>query len=119
MEAGADVSAMRVEMVHHVGQNKSHVVQGAQKEVGYVEQKTGKIIKENRAVVVYEAQVNCVNIQTHASAAVSQVQEAARAATSSNDAPVQEGSSKTMQIADEIYVITKMRFHCRHTTFCL
>ena len=32
METGADVSAMRVEMVHHVRQNKAHVEQEAQRE---------------------------------------------------------------------------------------
>ena len=107
MEAGADVSAMRVEMVQHVRQNKAHVVQEAQKEVSahkiYVEQTAGKIIEENKAAVVHEAQVLCANIQTHASAAVSQAQEAAHAATSSKDAAVQEGISKTMQAADELY----------------
>ena len=52
MEAGADVSAMRVEMVRHVQQNKEHVVQEAQKQVSahmiHVEQTAGKYLKQRQ-----------------------------------------------------------------------
>ena len=87
IEAVADVSAMRVEMVHHVRQNKEHVVQEAQKQVSahmiHAEQTAGKVLEEKAAAVVQEAQVHCANIQSQANVAGSQAQEAAHAASSS------------------------------------
>ena len=51
--------------------------------------------------------MHCTTIQSQASVAVSQAQEAAHAATSSKEAAVQEGISKTMQTVDEIYAVRK------------
>ena len=73
----------------------------------HVEQTAQKIIVDKTAAVVQEAQVHCANVQSQASAAVSQAQEAAHAAASFKEAAVQEGINKTMQTADETYEITK------------
>ena len=67
LEAGADASAMIMEMIHHIRQNKEHAVQEAQKQASapmiHVEQTAGQIIQQQAAGVVQEAKVHCANIQ--------------------------------------------------------
>ena len=68
LEAGADASAMRVEMIHHIRQNKEHVVQEAQKQASahmiHVEQTAGQIIQQQAAGVLQEAKVHCKKSRT-------------------------------------------------------
>lgn len=111
LAAGADVSALKDEIIHHIEQNKAIAEQKAQQQasayVANVENTATKIIEHQTAKVVHEAQVHCAKVEEKASAAVCQAQQAVHAAASSKDAAVQEGIVKTIQTADELFAIKK------------
>ena len=111
LEAAGQVSAVQQEAIVYVHQQGAQVIQAAEAKVSahmvHVEQTAQKIIMDKTIAVVQEAQVHCAKVQSDASAAISQAQQVAHAATSSKDLAVQEGVSKTMQTADKIYEIMK------------